>query len=144
MNILSTICDKRQPTCKQPLKLKEPTSQEMRCPQLFLAKAFGFFNGKDEFLFQLFVASVWWQVQSVETARGQRINTGLFSHTPPLSITVAIIHLLYVYIVCGIYVWGFHHVCVLGSQVSRPTRSMQNFWGPLLPVEHGHMIITWQ
>lgn len=26
-----------------------------------------------------------------------------------------------------------HHVWLLGSQVSFPTLSMQNFWGPLLP-----------
>lgn len=31
-----------------------------------------------------------------------------------------------------------YHVWLLGSQVSFPTLSMQNFWGPLLPAGHTH------
>lgn len=32
-----------------------------------------------------------------------------------------------------------HHVWLLGSQVSFPTLSMQNFWGPLLPAGGNEM-----
>lgn len=33
------------------------------------------------------------------------------------------------------WIWTTHQVWLRGSQVSFPTFSMQNFWGPLLPTE---------
>lgn len=91
-----------------------------RHPSL-LPESFSLLNGVKQLLLQLLVTLVGRQIQTVEAERGKVWLAGaaLFPFfgggclAGPAMLT--------------------HHVWLRGSQVSLPTLSMQNFWGPLLP-----------
>lgn len=97
-------------------------------PQLLLPEPLSFLDGIQQLLFQLLVALVGRQVQTVEAVTernnprrrpGLRCPASTSLQLQPASSRQT------------------HHVWLLGSQVSLPTLSMQNFWGPLLPVIQG-------
>lgn len=81
-----------------------------------LTESFGLLDGKEQLFFQLFKAFVRWQIQSVKTARQD-------AEWDKRALD---------FVFC-VFICDTHQVWLLGSHVSLPTFSMQNFWGPLLP-----------